>query len=730
MDWDELLNKAPDVNSMWNIFKERVDLAIEACVPKKTVIINGKNSHRNGKSLDRKSLAKIKRKNRLWDNYCKTSDGRVYLDYCKTRNQVRSMTRKAEILLEKSIARQSRTNPKKFWQFVGKKTKSKSTIPELLVEDEEDGGSSEAPRYTKNDQEKANTFNQFFASVFNPETAMYTKVIPCKTEDKLFEISIDESWVRKKLKKLKINKSPGPDGLHPRVLHELTEVIITPLTIIYKASLSSGELPDDWKSANVTAIYKKGSRHIAGNYRPVSLTSIACKMLESIIREQVITYMKRNKLFSSKQFGFLGGRSTTLQLLRVMDEWISILDRGGAVDVIYFDFMKAFDKVSHSRLLMKLESNGIGGPLLTWIKAFLSGRKQRVVVNGAHSEWVEVTSGVPQGSVLGPLLFVVFINDLPDVVDENSSLYMFADDTKLFREISSAVDNMTLQNDITSMDDWSDEWRMFYHPGKCHVLKLGSKAPNLHELFQPSYELGGQVLDLVNSEKDLGVTIDVDLSFEKHVTEKVNKANSIVGLIRRSFTCLDKNTFLDLYKALVRPHLEYANQVWSPKLVRHINMLENVQDRATKLIPGLKAKTYEERLAKLKLPTLAYRRLRGDLIEVYKILTEKYDSDVCQGFIKLRGESTTRGNSLKIFKGRPKLDIGLYSFPHRVVDIWNKLPEQVVSAGEITIFERRLDKFLSKQAILYDYKAKLNLYSSDTGRNRIEYDDDLVQEVQ
>ena len=181
----------------------------------------------------------------------------------------------------------------------------------------------------------------------------------------------------KKFQKLKIGKSPGPDGIHPRVLKELTAVISLPLTILFNASLDLGKLPDKWRTANITAIYMKGSRQVCGNFRPVSLTCIACKILESIVREQLIDYLKKNKLFSNKQFGFLGGRSTTLQLLKVLDNWTDILDRGGSIDAVYFDFMKAFDKVPHQRLLMKLETYGIDGAVLKWKSAFLSNRRQR-----------------------------------------------------------------------------------------------------------------------------------------------------------------------------------------------------------------------------------------------------------------------------------------------------------------------------------------------------------------
>ena len=470
----------------------------------------------------------------------------------------------------------------------------------------------------------------------------------------------------------------------------------------------------EWKNANVTAIYKKGNRQIPGNYRPVSLTCIACKVLETIVREQIIDHLKQNKLFSKQQFGFIGGRSTTMQLLKVLNDWTSILDRGGSIDVVYFDFMKAFDKVPHHRLLMKLESYGIGGAALEWIRAFLVNRKQRVMVNGVASEWINVTSGVPQGSVLGPILFVLYINDLPDVVDVDSNIYMFADDTKLYREMSDVKDEAILQDDINKMEEWSNEWLMSFHPEKCKVLKMGRPISDLSDMFNP-YALSGHHLEVVENEKDIGVIIDCDLSFDKHIAEKVNKATRIVNIIRRSFMYLDEESFLNLYKALVRPHLEYANQIWAPKLQRQIDSIENVQKRATKLLPGYENLSYEDRLRKPNLPTLTYRRLRGDLIETYKILTNKYDPEICENFIELRKDSNTRGHSLKIYKQRCKLNVRKNCFPHRIVEAWNSLPDQVIKAETIQQFEGRLDKVLKHQEIYYDYRAKLKFKIAGTG---------------
>ena len=525
-------------------------------------------------------------------------------------------------------------------------------------------------------------------------------------------MKIDHNEVLKKLNKLKISKSPGPDSVHPRTLKEIAAIICKPMAMIFQRSLDSGKLPHDWKLSNITAIYKKGSKKVAGNYRPVSLTSIACKVLESLIRDHVINFMKSNKLFTNKQFGFLGGRSTVLQLLILLDQLTEILDGGGAIDIIYFDFAKAFDRVPHHRLMLKLASYGISGNVYDWIKSFLSGRMQRVVVNGCFSEWLGVTSGVPQGSVLGPLLFVIFINDLPDVVGDESIMYLFADDAKLGHEIACLDDTLYVQNDVNSMKAWGKKWLMEYHPQKCKVLQLGKNPLK----GQYAYKLDGHELEFVSSEKDLGVTFDDQLSFDQHMSQKISKANQILGVIRRTFQHLDRESFLMLYKSLVRPQIEYANQVWAPKLKRQINSIENVQRRATRMIPGLKDLPYEERLRTLKLPSLSYRRLRGDLIEMFKIVKPVeaggYDKDVCEGFLKLKPRDT-RGHTFMLSRKHTRLMLRERAFPHKCRDAWNSLSQHVVDANNVKTFESRLDKFLSNQKMIYDYEAEFCI--ADTG---------------
>ena len=328
--------------------------------------------------------------------------------------------------------------------------------------------------------------------------------------------------IEKKLKKLKITKSAGPDGFHPRVLSELSPSITLPLSIICTKSYVEGRLPVEWKKAHITPIHKKGSKVTPGNYRPVSLTSVVGKLMESVIRDKLVQHMMDQNLFCDEQHGFVPGRSCMTQLFVTLEIWSELLDSGAPVDVVYLDFRKAFDTVPHQRLpvLRKLKAYGIAGKLLNWTEDFLSGRRQRVVVNGKLSTWADILSGIPQGSVLGPILFVIFINDLPDAVISTTKI--FADDTKLFRAVKSQEDHEILQQDLDNLVDWSRLWQLGFNDDKCKTLHLGSSN------LRMAYSMNTNTLGVTRNEKDLGVFIE----FQAHVTKAVNKASRMLGQIR------------------------------------------------------------------------------------------------------------------------------------------------------------------------------------------------------
>ena len=713
LNWDELFqDHLEDVNQLWDIFAKKYAEAESVCVPKKVVKSGTK---RFTVPLDRKTLAKKRKKYRLWKRYLETREGEIYSEYRKCSNQLRRLTRKAAKICEQRIASNSKGNPKIFFKYVNSKTKLRPAVPDLYLSDDEPNKEN----MTSNDTDKANVFAAFFSSVQTrePDGAW---LLPDKPEiKKELILNITEDAIREKLNKLKINKSPGPDSMHPRVLHEVREALVKPFTTIFKCSVRTGTLPGPWKDANITAIHKKGDKHVAGNYRPVSLTSVACKLLESLIRDALLKYMKENKLISRKQFGFLKGRSTVLQLLKVLDRWTEILDRGGCVDVIYCDFKKAFDTVPHRRLMSVLEYYGVTGPTLSWIRGFLSDRRQRVLVNGKDSEWHSVISGIPQGSVLGPVLFVVYINTMVEK-DTKSEIFLFADDAKVFNAISQEPDTNSLQKDLDDMVDWTDDSRLQFHPGKCKSMRISGGRTELPEINH-DYYMKGQLLEHSSDEKDLGVIIDSKLSFDQHITEKVKIGNRMAGLIRRSFEYMDKVMFKQLFTSMVRPHLEYAAVVWNPHLQKHITALENVQRRATKMVPGLVDKRghrlpYKDRLKALKLPTLAYRRYRGDMIEMFKLTHNLYDEDVSDDFLELEA-SRARGHPYNVHKGRmcKGLDVRKYSFKVRVTEQWNNLPEKVVMSTTPDMFKNRLDKIWYGTDVYFNEET--NVLTKTSARN-------------
>ena len=371
-------------------------------------------------------------------------------------------------------------------------------------------------------------------------------------------------------------------------------------------------------------------------------------------------------------------------MLSCMEDWTQLIEQGQPVDVIYMDFQKAFDSVPHVRLLRKLTCMGIQGKLLQWVKTFLSDRRQRVVVNGSHSEWAPVVSGIPQGSVLGPVLFLLFVNDLPSCAVSDTCL--FADDTKLYTGVAQRLGSVQLQKDLDKMALWAEKWQLPFNKGKCCVLHMGPSNP------RQEYMIQGTTLQVVAEEKDLGIFVDEQLKFKKQAAATVSKANRILGLVRHSFALLDSVSLPILYKALVRPHLEYGNSIWGPFNMEDIRLVERVQRRATRLVQDIRHLPYEARLRILDLPSLLHRRRRGEMIEVFKIMRGLVDISK-DDFFKPPSSAVTRGHSLKIAKTHAQSRARRNHLCVRAVNEWNGLPEWVVSSATLNCFKNNLDKY-------------------------------------
>ena len=461
-------------------------------------------------------------------------------------------------------------------------------------------------------------------------------------------------------------------------------------------SLEEGEVPDDWRTANVTSIFKAGSKMSPGNYRPVSLTSIVCKIMESIIRDNMVAHLIANELLHASQHGFMNSKSCQTNLLEYLDTLTSLVDQGYDIDVIYLDFAKAFDKVPHLRLLQKLDCCGISGKVLTWIGSWLTDRKQRVVLNGKESEWLPVTSGVPQGSVLGPICFVVFINDIDEVVElVDGFIYKFADDTKFGKIIRCDEDRAAMQKDINRLLEWADRWQMEFNIKKCKIMHFGSKNPR-YSYYMGGFAPAGVVLEEVREEKDLGVMISESLKPAAQCAKAVKKANSVLGQMSRSFHFRDKHVWIRLYKTFVRPHLELFVQAWSPWYVKDCELLESVQKRAVNMVIGLRANNYEDKLRELKLPSLKTRRTRGDMIQIWKYMHGANlggENLLQRANVDHSRDTRHTKNPLNLSRCVSHYEVRKNSFVPRCVDLWNSLPKETQNSETLLDFKRNYDAF-------------------------------------
>nr|VZI45770.1 unnamed protein product [Spirometra erinaceieuropaei] len=535
------------------------------------------------------------------------------------------------------------------------------------------------------DGEKAEHFSQFFKSIFTSESPFTPPDYDFDEGPKIESVSFDEATVRKELMTLNESKSPGPDDIPPKLLKELAAELAKPLSMLFQASFEAGGLPADWKSARITPLHKGGSKASANNYRPISLTSICCKLVEKIIKRELMRFLEQHNLLSDAQHGFRIGRSCVTNLLNCLERWTRSVDEGSALHVVYIDFKKAFDSVPHQRLLHKLSRTGVRGNLLKWIQSFLLDRCQTVHVGGQKSTEVAVESGVPQGSVLGPTLFIIYVNDCVSELD--CGVAMFADDIKLWSVIRTADDEEHLQANLNRLQQWSKAWLLPFNEKKCNILRVGrARSPN-----HMAYCLNGIPLQEVDSQKDLGVWITTSLKPSLHCTKIAKSAMSVLYLVKRAFSAFDEDCFAKVFRTFVRPQLEFAIQAWRPWTAKDLSILERVQRRATKLVAGQGSLPYATRLANLHLFPLSYRQLRGDLIQVFRIIRGQDCSLVPGDFFELATTTNLRGHPFKLRVTGARLDTRKFFFSNRVVEAWNALPVDVVMSASVEVFKRKLD---------------------------------------
>jgi hypothetical protein len=666
------------VNDTWSIFEKKIKALVSKFIPSKT--ISGNKIHKpwidkNIKSLHRKRY-KLYMKQKASQN---TRDRRRYH---QAKQETQRLERQAywryiENIIEVGDpdSEQPPSKQKRFWSYIKSLKKDSCGVSPL----KHNGKLYSEPN------DKANILNRQYESMFTREDKSSIQQPDGEPVPTMPDIDVTTKGVATLLRKLNPQKATGPDMISARILKETADQCAPFLATIYRKCLTEGSIPEVWKTANVSAIFKKGERFRASNYRPVSLTCISCKMLEHIIVSNMMKHFDCYDVLTDCQHGFRRRRSCETQLLTLIDELVNSLDKRKQQDLAVLDFSKAFDRVPHQRLLAKLEHCGIRGQTLKWIEAFLTGRTQTVIVDGASSDPAPVISGVPQGSVLGPILFLVFINDLPLQVQSKTRL--FADDCVIYREIHSENDCRALQEDLNKLAEWEKKWGMSFHPEKCSVLRIHRKR----QPIEFDYSLKGCKLSTEEHSKYLGVYISQNLSWNHHIDTITKKANSTLGFLRRNLQIRNQDVKGMAYKSLVRPTLEYCSSVWSPYTKAQVKKLEMVQRRAARYVTNRYHNTSSvtSMLDHLQWDTLEQRRERIQLTMLYKISNNLVDISADRYLTPTK--SVTRGShSRNYLIPSTSTSYHRYSFFPRTITTWNKLPADVVESPDLVSFKRGL----------------------------------------
>jgi hypothetical protein len=589
---------------------------------------------------------------------------------------------------EKRAIEKIKVNSKYFFSYSKRYMHSKPTIGPFEINDK---------LVTKNN-EICEALSEQYKSVFtipkqdklvSDPVSFFEKDI----KDGISTISFTEKDIEEAIDELKPNSASGPDGLHSILLKECKKELATPIFLIWYDSFTSHKIPEKLKLGNVCPIYKGGSRAKPAQYRPVSLTSNLIKIFEKIIRKGLTKYLEQNEKLMEFQHGFRKFRSTLSQLLDHTEYIIDQVQEGN-VDVIYLDFAKAFDKVDHGILLHKMRDLGIHGNIGIWLANFIQNRYQRIVANDEQSELVKITSGVPQGTVLGPLLFLIMINDINNTT-QSCRLGSFADDTRITKSIKTTMDCIDMQGAVKNVSMWCDLNGMELNENKFEVIKYGK----IEELLNYEYKTTkGEILKVQPNVKDLGVMLSNDFEYELHINNVIEKGNNLSNWVTRTFQDRSIIVMLTLYKSIIRPRIDYAIQLYYPYKITLISKIEAIQRHYTALIKGLENLNYFERLKYLRLFSLQRRAERYIIMYIWKIIERRVVNLTHKPIEITENERTGRKvliNKLITKTGRLQT-IQYNSFSFRAGRLFNSLPQEIrdLKGTSVDCFKRKLDGYL------------------------------------
>lgn len=690
-DWSFLHNG--NINDSVNQFTEKfLDLA-KSCIPTYLATIRPKDKPWFNSELRRMSRKRDRQKHIA----LKTSKVVDWNHYRALRNRVNNMKKHAKELffnnLEYNLNDMKYNNLRQYWKTIRLLINNKpdnSTIPSLITE---------TNTFVFSDVDKANVLNDYFASVSSVDDSQATlPEFTLRTDQSLNEINILEQDVIDVLENLVINKAAGPDGISHKLLKETAKSISKPLTILFNKSIHSETYPSLWKKANVIPLFKKGDKSVPSNYRPVSLISCVGKVMERTVFKYIFNYLHANKLIFKNQSGFISGHSTVYQLIDIYNQMCKGFDEHKSTCLVFCDISKAFDRVWHKGLIFKLSQHGFSHSITNWISSYLSLRTQKVCVGGSFSQEKHIKAGVPQGSVLGPLLFLLYINDISDSL--SSTTRLFADDSSL--AVSSDNNNIiedTLNNDLNLLSNWAEKWLVKFNPLKTEVMycSLSKQIRNLPTLFFQDTQLG-----FTDNHKHLGVTFSNDGSWHTHIANISNSASKILGSMRFLKFKLKRKTLNQMYVSYLRPILEYASIVWDNCTLWEQNKLERIQYDAARIVTGLTRSTSTDNLVKeMGWVSLSKRRLFQKLILMYKYNNNQLPSYLNDIYPSNVSETTGYNlrNSLDYATVTRRLEIYSRSVIPSSISAWNNLDINIRNSPTLSSFKYKLNQLFKPQQV-------------------------------
>lgn len=683
--WDDVFMNVENVDALYTKWFECFKEILETHVPNYTIVVRP-----NDKPwMNSKIRNAIRKRNRLLKFYCRRKNSITWERYRLQRNLTTTLIRscKAKYFEKLNTKLQDpKLVTKKWWGIVKSLYGSKihSSIPPL----------SDGDRIITDAKEKATIFNQYFITQCKVDNndAPIPNIIDFQNSRFISHLSTTGFEVRNLLSIIDVSKACGVDGIGNFLIKTCAHGIASSFSRFINISFSKGIFPSAWKKANVIPIFKKDDRQSKENYRPVSLLISISKICEKIVFIRLYNFLLEIHFLNPFQSGFRPGDSTVNQLVFIVHKIYEALEQGKEARMVFLDISKAFDKVWHKGLLRKLESLGVRDPLLKWIRSYLSDRMQRVLIEGQSSDWDRVEAGVPQGSVLGPLLFLIYINDI--TCDLQSDSFLYADDTSLLEVVDDPTFSaVSLNNDLERINAWTRDWLVTINPSKTKSIIFSVKRV---KPSHPDLYFNNEMIDNVSNHKHLGVTICSDLSWRIHIFNVYEKASKKLNLLKGLKFKLGRETLIQLYKCLIRSQMEYADVLWDGCSVSESDLLEHLQYQSAKVVTGAMKGTSKSRLLEeLAWEDLKTRRSMHKLVLYFKIvnnLTPSYLSDLIPQTVQQRsGLALRHASNFTLFPVRTERFKASF-FPSTTM-LWNSMDYNERSTLSISAFKQNLNRF-------------------------------------